>query len=178
MNRWIQVKWIALVILLLAIRVFPDLLERYQEAIVGLVGGLIWYYHSRPRVVAHLRVTGRTLPIIDIENIGNRAAKNMIVELLPRDFASGGSDRTKQEEPIGDMPPGYTREIRVRKSWYGVFKEDLDEHEEGWKDWEITVQWTAWWRIPHRESFVFSLGTGSVMSDRTIDDWTKMNSHL
>ena len=42
------------------------------------------------------------------------------------------------------MPPGYTREIRVRKSWYGVFKEDLDEHEEGWKDWEITVQWTAW----------------------------------
>ena len=100
MNRWIQVKWIALVILLLASRVFPDLLERYQEAIVGLVGGLIWYYHSRPRVVAHLRVTGRTLPIIDIENIGNRAAKNMIVELLPRDFCfwwvrsdkTGGTD--------------------------------------------------------------------------------------
>ena len=103
-TRWL--KWLALVVVILAIQVFPDLLEKYQEAIVGLVGGLIWYYHSRPRVVAQLRVSGRSLPIIDIENIGNRPAKNVVVELLPRDFAPDGSDRTNREEPIGDMPPG------------------------------------------------------------------------
>ena len=175
-TRWF--KWIVLVIVALSIRVFPDLVERYQEALVGLGGLGAWYYHSRPRVVAHLRVTGRTLPIIDIENVGNRAAKNVIVELLPKDFAHDGSGQAKREEPIGDMPPGYTREIKVRKSWYKVFTEDLDENKEGWKDWEITVQWTVWWRRVHRERFVFRLGTGSLRGDRTIDNWNTLNRHL
>ena len=131
-KRWWT--WIALVIVVLLVGGLPDVLERYQEALVGLGGLWAWYYHSRPRVVAHLRVTGRTLPVIDIENVGNRVAKNVIVELLPRDFAHDGSERARREEPIGDMPPGYTREIKVRKSWYKVFTEDLDENKEGWKD--------------------------------------------
>ena len=59
-----------------------------------------------------------------------------------------------------------------------MFTEDLDEHKEGRKDWEITVRSTAWWKFSHRDSFVFSLGTGTVMSDRTLDDWNKMNDHL
>ena len=175
-------NWVVLVIAVLFVWVFPDLVERYQEAMVGLAGGLIWYYHSRPRVVAHLRISGRTLPIIDIENVGNRVAKNVVVEVLPKDFVPRREDRQiNRDEPIGDMPPGYTREINVPKAWYNVVKEDLDEQEEGRKDWKITVRWTASWILrngSHSETFVFGLGTGSVMSDRTLDNWNKMNTHL
>lgn len=175
-------NWVVLVIAVLFVRVFPDLVERYQEAMVGLAGGLIWYYHSRPRVIAHLRISGRTLPIIDIENVGNRVAKNVVVELLPKDFVPRREDRQiNREEPIGDMPPGYTREINVPKAWYNLFKEDLDEQEEGRKDWKITVRWTASWILMkrnHSEPIVFGLGTGTVMSDRTLDNWNKMNTHL
>ncbi len=175
-------NWVALAIAVLFVRVFPDVVERYQEAMVGLAGGLIWYYHSRPRVVAHLRISGRTLPIIDIENVGNRVAKNVVVEVLPKDFVPRREDRhINREEPLGDMPPGYTREINVPKAWYNVFNEDLDDQEEGRKDWKITVRWTASWTLlkrNHSETFVFGLSTGSIMSDRTLDNWDEMNGHL
>ena len=76
------------------------------------------------------------------------------------------------------MPPGYTREIKVPKSWYDVFEEDLKERERGRKDWEITVRRETLWKQQQRESYVFSLGTGSIMSDRALDNWTKTNDHL
>lgn len=135
---------------------------------------MAWYYHSRPRVVAHLRVAGRTLPTIDIENVVNRPAKNVIVKVLPKDFTHDGARQARREEQLGTMPPGYTREITVRKSWPKVFNEDLDENEEGWKDWNVTVRW-GW---VQKERFVFRLGTGSLMSDRTIDNWNTLNHHL
>ncbi|MDE0168546.1 MAG: hypothetical protein OXS29_03400, partial [bacterium] len=79
-------NWTVLLIGILLFRTFPDVWERYQETIVALGGGLVWYYHSRPRVAAHLRISGRSLPMIDIENTGNRVAKNVIVEVLPKEF--------------------------------------------------------------------------------------------
>jgi len=118
------------------------------------------------------------LPTIDIQNIGNRVAKNVVVELLPKDFGPDGSDRVNRTEPIGDMPPGYERQIEIPKSWYNVFNEDLIGREGGRKDWPIKIRWASLLGTPRKETFVFGVGTGTVMSDRSLDNWNKLNRHL
>ena len=174
-------NWTVLLIAILLFRAFPDLWERYQETIVAAAGGLVWYYHSRPRVAAHLRISGRSLPMIDVENTGNRLAQNVRVELLPKEFTGERSDRISREQPIGDMAPGYTRQITVPKNWPSIFNNDLEELEDGRKNWQITVHWTSKWVLfstPHSQTTVTSLMKDTLMNDRTLDDKKKTNDHL
>ncbi|MDE0168547.1 MAG: hypothetical protein OXS29_03405, partial [bacterium] len=113
-------------------------------------------------------------------NTGARTPKSHEIA-QPQEFGGERSDRTNRVEPIGDMSPGYRRQITVAKNWTSIFNDDLDEGDDGQKNWEVTVRWAAKWILfssQHSQTFVTSLGTGTIMNDRTLDDKKKTNDHL
>ena len=87
------------------------------QGLAALGGAWIWAYRSRPRVTLHLGMRGLTY--LDVENVGNRAAKQVQIRCDPpipvKEWlgADGDVDDFGPVEHFGDMDRGQRYSVAV-----------------------------------------------------------------
>ena len=117
MVGWVLVALLLVLFVMLVRWVGAAWSEAIVQGLAALGGVWFWAYRSRPRVTLHLGMRGLTY--LDVENVGNRAAKQVRIRCEPaipvKEWlgADGDVDDFGPVEHFGDMDRGQRYSVAV-----------------------------------------------------------------